>query len=99
MENILKYLQDRKQKLFRVTDRESRIESLNLEQMIEDLLGVVEPTNLKDFCKGKYYSDERTPWEPFEGYLAEDLEVFVDNDVHALKGYLNIGGGVENDNK
>lgn len=52
------------------------------------------PTNdeIYDFCKGHYYSDveEKLLWEPFEDYAVEDVEIFIKNDVDALKDFLGI---------
>jgi hypothetical protein len=51
---------------------------------------------LYEFCKDHYYCDalerwgRRPIWEPFEGYSEEDIEVFIENDVCALKRFFGL---------
>jgi len=43
---------------------------------------------LYEFCKGHYYADETTLWEPFEDWNAEDVEEQIKIDVISLKQFL-----------
>lgn len=41
---------------------------------------------LKGFCEGNFYSDTETkePWQPFEDYSPEQIEVFINDMFYPL---------------
>jgi len=57
---------------------------------------IILPTDeeLYEFCKDSYYCDpddetgEREKWQPFELLADEQIETYIENDVYALKEFL-----------
>lgn len=47
---------------------------------------------IESFCRSKYYTDETTLWEPFEGYSEKQIEEMIAADVISLKDFLKTGG-------
>lgn len=42
----------------------------------------------RDHVRGKYYTDSRTLWEPFEGYSREMVEEFIELEAMELKRFF-----------
>lgn len=50
----------------------------------------------RDHVRGKYYTDSRTLWEPFEDYPRDVVEDFIEQEARELKRFfeeLKLKGG------
>lgn len=49
----------------------------------------IKVSELYGFCKGRYYTDDKELWQPFEAYSKVEINQLIVGDVLAMVNFLN----------